>query len=161
MAYFVQIDSDGNPTSGLMIYDNIVSLMGTVDFTEEDLNESGFATVTNSDEPFFPDGRYNATRGDVVKNEDGEIEQLWDIEEISPEEKYNRWIERKRHSLLYTSDWTMLPDSPLSATDKEAWADYRQALRDLPQNTDIAALTCMEDVDWPLPPGTPDPDTLG
>lgn len=159
MAYFVQIDSDGNPCSSLMIYDNIVSLMGTVDFTEEELNERGFATVINSDEPFVSD-RYNATRGEVVKNENGEIEQLWDIVEISTEEKYNRWIERKRHSLLYMSDWTQLPDSPLSTADKQLWADYRQALRDLPQNTDIAALTSIEDVEWPLPPGTPDPNTL-
>lgn len=159
MAYFVQIDSEGNPTSGLMIYDNIVSLMGTIDFTEEDLNEKGFATVLNSDEPFVTD-RYEATRGEVVKNEEGKVEQLWNVVEITPEEKYNRWIERRRHSLLYMSDWTQLPDSPLSDADKLAWADYRQALRDLPQNTDIAALTSAEDVVWPLPPGTPDPNTL-
>jgi len=159
MAYFVQIDSDGNPISGLMIYDNIVSLMGTSDFLEEELHEKGLAVVINSDEPFVTD-RYQALRGEVVKNEEGKAEQLWDVVEISPEEKYNRWIERKRHSLLYMSDWTQLPDNPLSTADREVWAEYRQALRDLPQNTDVAALTCLEDVNWPLPPGTPDPDTL-
>ena len=38
----------------------------------------------------------------------------------------------KRNELLQQSDWTQLPDSP---ADKEAWATYRQALRDLPEQT--------------------------
>lgn len=38
-----------------------------------------------------------------------------------------------RLGLLQSSDWTQSPDSPLSAESKQAWATYRQALRDLPQ----------------------------
>jgi hypothetical protein len=34
-----------------------------------------------------------------------------------------------RNQELDASDWTQLPDAPV---DKEAWAEYRQALRDLP-----------------------------
>jgi hypothetical protein len=34
-----------------------------------------------------------------------------------------------RNHKLAQSDWAMLVDSP---TDKEAWAEYRQALRDFP-----------------------------
>ena len=36
----------------------------------------------------------------------------------------------KRDRLLQESDWTQLNDAPV---DREAWAQYRQALRDLPQ----------------------------
>jgi hypothetical protein len=42
------------------------------------------------------------------------------------------WHERMRiirDRLLAESDWTQLPDAPV---DRQAWADYRQALRDLP-----------------------------
>ena len=39
-------------------------------------------------------------------------------------------IRMKRDRLLQESDWTQLIDAPV---DREAWADYRQALRDLPQ----------------------------
>jgi len=49
---------------------------------------------------------------------------------------------RKRHLLmdavierdkqLAASDWTQVPDSPLSDEKKEAWRVYRQALRDFP-----------------------------
>jgi hypothetical protein len=41
----------------------------------------------------------------------------------------------KRNALLTQSDWTQGADSPLSDTQKQEWATYRQALRDLPQNT--------------------------
>lgn len=34
-----------------------------------------------------------------------------------------------RDRLLAESDWTQLPDAPV---DRDAWATYRQALRDLP-----------------------------
>jgi hypothetical protein len=34
-----------------------------------------------------------------------------------------------RNGLLTASDWTQLPDAPC---DREAWATYRQALRDFP-----------------------------
>lgn len=38
-----------------------------------------------------------------------------------------------RNRLLARSDWTQLPDSPFDAATKLAWATYRQALRDLPE----------------------------
>ena len=39
----------------------------------------------------------------------------------------------KRNRRLFASDWTQLPDSPLSDVKKAEWATYRQALRDIPQ----------------------------
>ena len=41
-----------------------------------------------------------------------------------------------RDEALSGSDWTQLVDSPLSAEDQTAWANYRTYLRDLPANTD-------------------------
>tara|TARA_R100001086_G_scaffold146265_2_gene77358 strand:+ start:619 stop:852 length:234 start_codon:yes stop_codon:yes gene_type:complete len=38
----------------------------------------------------------------------------------------------KRDGLLTQSDWTQMPDSPLSDSKKQEWATYRQALRDFP-----------------------------
>ena len=38
-------------------------------------------------------------------------------------------IRNKRNDLLARSDWTQLADAQV---DKQAWAEYRQALRDLP-----------------------------
>lgn len=39
----------------------------------------------------------------------------------------------RRDRLLRESDFTQIPDAPLSADARAAWAAYRQALRDLPE----------------------------
>lgn len=46
-----------------------------------------------------------------------------------------KWLELRslRNEKLTACDWTQLTDSPLSSELKTAWATYRQALRDLPQ----------------------------
>lgn len=49
-----------------------------------------------------------------------------------------------RDQLLSKSDWTQLSDS---SADKSAWAVYRHALRDIPQN-----FSKPEDVIWPDKP---------
>lgn len=50
----------------------------------------------------------------------------------------------KRKVLLQESDWTQLPDSP---ADKPAWATYRQALRDITEQTNYPI-----EIDWPDAP---------
>ena len=42
------------------------------------------------------------------------------------------WIREQRDVLLTNSDWTQNNDSPLSDSEKQEWATYRQSLRDLP-----------------------------
>ena len=44
-------------------------------------------------------------------------------------------VREERDNLLMTSDWTVLPDSPLSDSKIAEWKTYRQTLRDLPANT--------------------------
>ena len=56
----------------------------------------------------------------------------------------------QRDCLLIDSDWTQFPDSPLSDTQKSAWATYRQTLRDIPANN--ADVTSIDDITWPTPP---------
>ena len=56
----------------------------------------------------------------------------------------------ERDILLKESDWTQLPDSPLSAEKKAEWAAYRQALRDLPINADTSLQ--YKDIQFPTPP---------
>lgn len=41
-------------------------------------------------------------------------------------------MRRIRNILLKASDWTQLPDSPLTDSKKTEWSTYRQTLRDLP-----------------------------
>ena len=49
-----------------------------------------------------------------------------------------------RDLLLAQSDWTQLPDAPV---DRQAWATYRQTLRDFP-----ASWTAGPEADFPDTP---------
>lgn len=53
-------------------------------------------------------------------------------------------IRAERNKRLSESDWTQLADS---TADKTAWATYRQALRDIPNQSDFP-----ESVVWPQKP---------
>jgi hypothetical protein len=44
-------------------------------------------------------------------------------------------MRKLRNSFLRASDWTQMSDSPLTSEKKTEWATYRQALRDLPNNS--------------------------
>jgi len=56
-------------------------------------------------------------------------------------------VRAERDRLLGASDWTQVADAPLSSADKQAWQDYRQTLRDVPQDFDTP-----DDVVWPETP---------
>jgi hypothetical protein len=53
----------------------------------------------------------------------------------------------ERNQLLYASDWTQIPNNPLTPALQEQWAIYRQALRDIPSQQGYPAI-----VNWPTPP---------
>ncbi|NHB94563.1 hypothetical protein C5469_21460 [Photorhabdus cinerea] len=42
-------------------------------------------------------------------------------------------IKNKRDRLITNTDWTQVPDSPLSAEKMTEFVKYRQLLRDIPQ----------------------------
>jgi hypothetical protein len=48
-------------------------------------------------------------------------------------------LRQKRNSILASSDWTVLSDSPLSETEKTAWLEYRQDLRDITEGVTTEA----------------------
>lgn len=53
-------------------------------------------------------------------------------------------VRTKRSELLASSDWTQMPDVP--AQTKQAWAGYRQELRDITKQSDPF------NVEWPVKP---------
>lgn len=52
-----------------------------------------------------------------------------------------------RNWKLSECDWTQLPDSDLTSEKKEEWAEYRQALRDMPETEQN-----IESPTWPIKP---------
>jgi len=67
---------------------------------------------------------------------DGEWSQAWQIIDTTSEQSAERnalkaeEVRNERNRRLTASDWTQLPDV---ISDKDGWAAYRQALRDVPE----------------------------
>ena len=57
-----------------------------------------------------------------------------------------RMVRLQRDLLLQESDWTQLPDAPLTASQKAVWISYRKALRDITRQPTFPAVV------WPNPP---------
>lgn len=62
-----------------------------------------------------------------------------------------------RDRLLAESDWTQMPDSPLTDSQKTQWATYRQSLRDMTDTYSTVPLTdkgVMDEtqITWPTKP---------
>lgn len=69
----------------------------------------------------------------------------WD-QEATGAATANQWtsVRTQRNQKLSTCDWTQVADAPV---DQEAWATYRQALRDITTQEDPFNIV------WPLAPG--------
>lgn len=53
-------------------------------------------------------------------------------------------VRNQRNDVIAKTDWTQLPDSPV---DKVLWAEYRQALRDIPTQAGFPWT-----IEWPVEP---------
>jgi hypothetical protein len=63
---------------------------------------------------------------------------------VDPDVLLAEEIRSQRNDLLAASDWTQVADAPV---DQSAWATYRQALRDIPQQSGFP-----NNVTWPEGP---------
>ena len=102
----------------------------------ERLAEWGVYPVTIVDKPKV-DYTENISEGNPVQV-NGAWLQNWVVAHASPaeiaEREANAWarLRSSRNVKLMDCDWTQVADSPV---DQAAWSTYRQALRDLPENT--------------------------
>ncbi|MBU2249444.1 MAG: phage tail assembly chaperone [Gammaproteobacteria bacterium] len=73
-------------------------------------------------------------------NRDWREYQAWLVSDKNnkplPMDIIDPWIAKRqeRNLILQSTDWTVLPDAPLTLTEKTAWKAYRQKLRDLPRD---------------------------
>ena len=72
--------------------------------------------------------------------------QQWILRDRTPEEidALTNDVRSMRTSLLQESDWTQVADAPVN---KEAWAAYRQALRDVTTQSGFPTI-----IIWPVKP---------
>ena len=67
-------------------------------------------------------------------------------------------LREKRNKLIAETDWTQLKDISLDSIREKNWKEYRQVLRDLPNNSspklDNFGNLKMSSVNWPDKPST-------
>lgn len=98
---------------------------------------------TVDDQPTYDSLTHRLVAGAFVQDAQGAWSQPWSVEQLSLTDA-ERNIRSKRNALLAESDWTQVADAPV---DQSAWAAYRQALRDIPQQAGFPY-----NVTWPTEP---------
>jgi hypothetical protein len=81
-------------------------------------------------------------------DEGNELSPFDGYPDIPPEpEEQKRLIRAERDGLLRETDYAVMPDYPISDSDLKAVKEYRQALRDVPQQSGFP-----DSVEWPAKP---------
>lgn len=118
----------------------------------QDLNEFGVVTINATPQPDFNAATHYLEEG-TPEFSDNEWRQTWNTIPLTTEELAARdeaaagGSRTRRDQLLSSSDWTVLPDSPLSSEKKTEWQTYRQALRDIPESSGFP-----HNITWPTKP---------
>ena len=94
--------------------------------------------------------RVTQGRGEVEQSESPSPWHSWDWDArqwADRRDAATTWtaVRAERDALLKATDWTQLPDVPPST--RALWTDYRQALRDVPEQADPFSIV------WPVAPG--------
>lgn len=112
------------------------------------LNANGEVTGMASHDFGLPGETYvkATTRLDQSKKWKWQNGQFVEVAPTQQELDQKAWerVRRERALKLQESDWTQLPDAP--ASGKQAWAKYRQDLRDITNQPDPLNIV------WPTPP---------
>jgi hypothetical protein len=148
---FIKLEN-GQPVGSAITEDNLRLLFPHVNFSwpfvAEDLEPIGFGLWDFSSPPEL--GVFEkAVEGALVKDEYNRWRPTWAVVPMTEEEITARteqeWnaVRNQRNYLLAACDWTQILDAP---ADAAAWAVYRQALRDITEQTDPFNIV------WPTPP---------
>lgn len=112
------------------------------DLTREEWDELGYnEAMPIKREPFttyetqWVKGEDMIYREEIVKQE---------VDEAAMVEAESAKVRSERDRLLTSCDWTQLADSALDMEGLSLWQDYRQSLRDIPQQPDFPTT-----VEWP------------
>ena len=122
--------------------------MGQIAITNLDYNIPGIVLAAGGDGDVFK----RSISNDILTVADVSDEALQAALDSYDHDQFvddRAWatVRAKRNQLLRKSDWTAVTDTVLSEAEQTAWAEYRQALRDIPQTYDDAG-----DVVWPDAP---------
>lgn len=128
MNFYIKV-VNGAPVNHPLVEENLLEAFEISKITEDFLNEQQLVRYERRDVPI---GSIVVSDGGYELCEDGVVRNVIVARELTQEEKIEEWIRRPRNFFLAQSDWTQLPDAPLTEAKKAEWAAYRQQLRAMP-----------------------------
>ena len=127
MNFYIKV-VNGAPVNHPLVEENLLEAFEISKITEGFLNEQQLVRYERRDVPI---GSIVLSDNGYELCEDGVVRNVIVLRELTQEEKIEEWIRRPRTFFLAQSDWTQLPDAPLTEAKKAEWAVYRQQLRDM------------------------------
>jgi hypothetical protein len=121
--------------------------------TDSLLAEWGMEPVVKADRPAANHTKNVVESAPALVN--GAWTQVWAVTDASAEDIAERTrqaantVRFQRDNLLASTDWLVIKAQETGVATDQAWANYRQALRDI---TDHANFPYLEDADWPAKP---------
>ena len=112
-----------------------------------------FDITSRSDRDDFKNLRFYKNGAFHVRDPAPNYFYKWDLENevwVFQSDYFLSELRKQRDQRIALTDWTQLPDAPLTEQQKTEWQTYRQALRDVPLNN--SDVTSLEEVIWPTPP---------
>lgn len=120
------------------------------DISSFDLSKYGAYVVKTTSPPDFDYTKETLSEVLPVLKKGGWVQQ-WEVTSLSSriiegrKKSEEGQCRTRRNELLEKSDWTQLSDA---SVDKEAWASYRQKLRDITLQEGFPS-----SIEWPVAPG--------
>lgn len=155
MTFFIKLEND-QPASYAIAEENFRQLFPQTSFpayfTPEMVEPLGYGIYDFANQP-QPQRYEKAVEAKPRRDSFGIWRQTWSIEPMHDEERAQvdqaekAKVRAARNQTLTRCDWTQLPDAPLTAEQKAAWAAYRQQLRDISAQPGFPW-----DVQWPEMP---------
>lgn len=118
--------------------------------TEDNLAGNELVRVVMANEPSYDSKTQTAVLNSQPSLVNGVWTLGWSVQTLSAEDQAKKQVQQAsivrcdRNNRLTESDWTQVGDAPV---DKQAWATYRQALRDIPAQSGFPW-----EVTWPAQP---------
>jgi hypothetical protein len=119
--------------------------------TPEQLEHFGVHQLKLVTPPYYDPATQTREHGPALLI-DGVWTQNYVVSELDPEVSAAKieaqWavVRTERNKLIANTDWTQLPDAPLTDAKAANWGSYRQALRDITTQSDPF------NIEWPVPP---------
>jgi hypothetical protein len=127
MSLFIKV-INGEIIDHPVVDTNLMDVYHVTEITDQFLQEYSYARFDRADVPI---GTAVVALDGYELGTDGVVRDKIITRQLTQDEKLNDWVRKPRDFMLAKSDWTQMPDSPLSAEKKAEWATYRQQLRDM------------------------------